>query len=1473
MADDKKISELPPRNNPALTDEIPSVAGGINYRMPVSSIVDLSSIGNIGPAGPAGPEGPIGATGATGPTGPQGVPGPVAMELQGTVADVAALPPTGNELSDAYIVQSFDPDHLFVWDGDSWEDMGPFQGPQGEIGPVGPAGPQGPQGLPGEGGGGSGSFIHEPGTTPPAYVRSAQDRHRDTIHLFDFIPPSQHNAMLNAQIGYIPTYDAAQDLRNAIEQFDVNVLPTGTFLGGPMILLPRGTVGIGSTISVEKPIYLKGQSANSAGNFSDGTVLHFPVGVTGFVIQSIGSTGYPEVEGPAPKFTGGGSLFENFALHTQERHPYGITSPNFNHGFVVHGGGTFRDMRIRNFGGDGYHFWGAGDTGHPSTRGNVNRFEISGGRVTNCRNGMWVDGADANAGVITRGDFSGNREWGVQDLSFLGNSYLSCHVASNGICARRGNDQGKFTCIDPVRGRTEPPSLDNPEVWWPGRAPGDSPGSDAAYFKWIPDDPHLTWGGGMLLDVGIIAHSYAEGGECAYFGKGGVTWHSGFEPGDYAKMGTHSLTTAAASNRQSYAKPDSQGLLYKGAVFGVDNTRDQGDQIWSLEHDSLGASPIAEEIDLYNGGIRRREGTDDTRFRLETTANTTTRFGRPEPVPYATYIDRLFLGAPGIMRQPTGGKWAPGTVVALNAILENDVFKNYKCVTAGTTATGPVGTGTGTGWVDGKYLDGSVTWEYLANSNVVSPWETKAVYPVDTVRINGYTGPTGTADGQVDGNVVWDHLGVTSATNVAIRPWQPNEVARVGQLRTNKGQTYKCISVSGNAKTSGTAYIVVGGKTAPATGGWAGPTGTGTSIVDGTVIWKNVPTPSAWTSTTDTLPYTLRSNVGNYYICVPGISAASGGPTGTANSIPGIHDGTVNWGFIVSNHSDSAEDPILRYDPWETGRLYELTQKVTNGGNTYVCMRSGLSTVAPTGTGGGDIVDGDPGSLNSVLVWQYVPPQPAWQPNTVYGVGDRVLNGGNIYSCYRGRTAGAPYLSGPVIGQQIQDGTVTWAYFGNNPAGIPNWALNTAYNVGDKVAVNATGTFPEVFNCVVAGTSAGGPTGGATGGPAGDGKQIKDNNVAWEYIPPWTPETVFRTGYACTNDSGKVYVAIAGRTAAGPEGRSDIVDGTAVWQHEVAGGGTIAWTPLTTYSDGVLRTNGGNTYRCLKDGTSAASGGPTGFGYIQDGTVEWKFEPRVDTGRQVTSRTAQPADHNWAVGDFVINSAPTVIGAPLGWRCIKAGEPALPAGPGGVPAAVPAVPAQWQILQDSTSQQTITADASFTLTAATSPHHTLVTATLTLTRTCTLSTVGDSAGLTYRITRTGGGPGLLTINFPTALTSLSQNEWCVVVSDGTNWYLESRGRLQPDQRQETIATNAAFTITPFSTAQRVLHTGVLTADRAVTLSTVNAFNGLTYRITRSGGGAFNLNVGTGPLKALATNTWAEFTFDGAAYYLAAYGAL
>jgi len=82
-----------------------------------------------------------GITGPAGPTGPQGT----SINVRGSVANVGDLPLVGNQVNDAYIVDS-DGD-LYIWDGSSWFSAGQIVGPQGLQGPAGPTGATGADAL------------------------------------------------------------------------------------------------------------------------------------------------------------------------------------------------------------------------------------------------------------------------------------------------------------------------------------------------------------------------------------------------------------------------------------------------------------------------------------------------------------------------------------------------------------------------------------------------------------------------------------------------------------------------------------------------------------------------------------------------------------------------------------------------------------------------------------------------------------------------------------------------------------------------------------------------------------------------------------------------------------------------------------------------------------------------------------------------------------------------------------------------------------------------------------------------------------------------------------------------------------------------------------------------------------------------------------------------------------------------------
>jgi len=89
----------------------------------------------------------------------------------------------------------------------------------------------------------------------------------------------------------------------------------------------------------------------------------------------------------------------------------------------------------------------------------------------------------------------------------------------------------------------------------------------------------------------------------------------------------------------------------------------------------------------------------------------------------------------------------------------------------------------------------------------------------------------------------------------------------------------------------------------------------------------------------------------------------------------------------------------------------------------------------------------------------------------------------------------------------------------------------------------------------------------------------------------------------------------------------------------------------------------------------------------------------------------------------------------------------------------------------------------------------------------------------------------------------------------------------------SFVSDADATLTVRSSNTLQVWTTALTADRAVTLSTTGARAGDSFRISRPATGAFNLNVGTGPLKALAVGQWCDVEYTGSAWVLTGFGSL
>ena len=135
-----------------------------NWGTLTSTVTVVKALGQKGDTGSTGPQGPTGSTGPQGPQGPQGPVGPQGLEgpsgtdgtsvaLKGSVTSYLNLPTSGQVVGDLYIVLTigggYNAGDGAVWNGSSWANVGPIQGPAGPQGPQGPTGPTGPQGVTG----------------------------------------------------------------------------------------------------------------------------------------------------------------------------------------------------------------------------------------------------------------------------------------------------------------------------------------------------------------------------------------------------------------------------------------------------------------------------------------------------------------------------------------------------------------------------------------------------------------------------------------------------------------------------------------------------------------------------------------------------------------------------------------------------------------------------------------------------------------------------------------------------------------------------------------------------------------------------------------------------------------------------------------------------------------------------------------------------------------------------------------------------------------------------------------------------------------------------------------------------------------------------------------------------------------------------------------------------------------------------
>ena len=216
---------------------------------------------------------------------------------------------------------------------------------------------------------------------------------------------------------------------------------------GGVLYVPCGHYFLSQTLELTKQILVEG--ATGSGWFAT-SVLHFPRGVTGIRIAS----GYPD-----PNVRGSWSVIRDLALMGTPD-PTAATA----HGIEVRSRCTIERVWIHRFSHNGIDIYGSALA--TVDQSNSNLWQVRNTVVDACLgDGLHVQGPDANAGSAISLSSASNGGWGVHDESFLGNTYVGCHTATNGLGSyRTTNPNARNVFLNCYAEQDQPQDIKHPAI-------------------------------------------------------------------------------------------------------------------------------------------------------------------------------------------------------------------------------------------------------------------------------------------------------------------------------------------------------------------------------------------------------------------------------------------------------------------------------------------------------------------------------------------------------------------------------------------------------------------------------------------------------------------------------------------------------------------------------------------------------------------------------------------------------------------------------------------------------------------------------------------------------------------------------------------------------------------------------------------------------------------------------------------------
>lgn len=337
----------------------------------------------------------------------------------------------------------------------------------------------------------------------------------------------------------------------------------------PELFFPKGHYYMaGSTIELTYTMILTGEGSGQAGGAA--SLLRWDAGTTGIRTQRADTTGATGTQASVGH-GGDGSIIRGLYL----KGGFTTTEGEF-YGIQLRATATIEDCFIELFQGDAIYVK-ATIGGGVGSEGACNLVQVNRVFTQTCRNGIYFEGADANAGTITSFSAIGCRQYGIFDKSFLGNTYVAPHVAA---CARVAFNAGgasnpasfvtqggnRYVC---VRGQEAGASTNAPtgaatnNTWWiyVGAGGADAPNGVVAWtngFTFRAGGGYLTEG---LSQTTSFLNPYGEIDQYSQFDQNTSILGNGYLQGHVKVSG--GVVTA---NRLGSIGASLTGMRFNGSV-------------------------------------------------------------------------------------------------------------------------------------------------------------------------------------------------------------------------------------------------------------------------------------------------------------------------------------------------------------------------------------------------------------------------------------------------------------------------------------------------------------------------------------------------------------------------------------------------------------------------------------------------------------------------------------------------------------------------------------------------------------------------------------------------------------------------------------------------------------------------------------------------------------------------------------------